>query len=74
MLEKVKEYFESEYRDTVRGIERNYVWTTPQKLVDRAIVNCLAVAQFSQTIGVTFAEVNALYDEYKEKLENLLTE
>lgn len=74
MLEKVREYFESQYIDTVRAIERKYDWGTPQKFVERAITDCLAVAMFAQTIGVTFEEVDPLYNEYKAKLESLLTE
>lgn len=72
MLEKVKEYFESEYTDTVRSIERKYNWGTPKSFVERAITNCLAVAMFAQTIGVSFEEVDPIYNEYKAKLENLL--
>lgn len=74
MLEKVKEYFEREYIDTVRAIERKYDWGTPKSFVERAITNCLAVAMFAQTVGVKFEEVDPLYNEYKEKLENLLTD
>lgn len=73
MLEKVKEYFEREYIDTERAIERKYNWGTPKSFVERAITNCLAVAMFVQTIGVSFEEVDPLYNEYKAKLENLLT-
>ena len=72
VLEKVKEYFESEYADTVRAIERKYNWGTPKSFVERAITDCLAVAMFAQTLGISFEEVNLLYNEYKSKLENLL--
>lgn len=72
MLEKVKEYFERQYIDTVRAIERKYNWGTPKSFVERAITDCLAVAMFAQTIGVSFEEVDSLYNEYKAKLENLL--
>ena len=72
MLEKVREYFERQYIDTVRAIERKYDWGTPKSFVERAITDCLAVAMFSQTIGVSFEEVDPLYNEYKAKLENLL--
>lgn len=73
MLEKVREYFERQYNDTIRAIECDYEWGTPKEFVWRAITDCLAVAMFAQTIGVKFEEVNSLYNEYKEKLENLLT-
>ena len=72
MLEKVREYFEREYISTVRAIERKYSWGTPQEFVKMGITNCLAVAMFSQSIGVKFEDVNPLYNEYKEKLKALL--
>lgn len=72
MLEKAKEYFEREYVDCVRAIERKYDWSTPKEFVWRAITDCLAVAMFVQTIGVTYEEIDPLYMEYKKKLENLL--
>lgn len=72
MLEKVREYFERQYIDTVRAIERKYDWGTPRSFVERAITDCLAVAMFVQTVGVSFEEVDPLYNEYKAKLENLL--
>ena len=72
MLEKVREYFEREYISTVRAIERKYSWGTPQEFVKMGITNCLAVAMFSQTIGVKFEDLDPLYNEYKEKLEALL--
>lgn len=72
MLEKVKKYFEREYIDVVRAIERKYNWGTLKSFVERAITNCLAVAMFAQTIGVSFEEIDPIYNEYKTKLENLL--
>ena len=72
MLEKVKEYFEREYISTVRAIERKYSWGTPREFVNMGITNCLAVAMFSQSIGVKFEDLDPLYNEYKEKLEALL--
>lgn len=73
MIEKVKEYFEREYKDCVRAIEQKYDFGTPKDFVWRAITDCLAVAMFAQTIGVKFEEIDPIYNEYKEKLENLLT-
>lgn len=70
MLEKVREYYEMEYRDTVRALEKS--WVTDKKMaVWYAIQRCLGVAQFVQIAGVSFEEIDALYDEFKEKLENL---
>ena len=70
MLEKVREYYEMEYRDTVRSIEQS--WVTDKKMdIRHTIQRCLGVAQFVQSVGVSFEEIDALYNEFKEKLENL---
>lgn len=71
MLEKIREYYEMEYRDTARSIEKS--WCTDKKMaVWYAIQRCLGVAQFVQIAGVSFEEIETLYDEIKEKLEKLL--
>ena len=71
MLEKIREYYEMEYRDTARSIEKS--WCTDEKMaVWYAIQRCLGVAQFVQIAGVSFEEIETLYDDIKEKLEKLL--
>lgn len=79
MLEKVRQYFNQEYNDLVRALEgrRNgtgYQWMTEQEFVNRTITDCLAVAQFSQTIGVKYEDVNKMYETLKKSCENLLTD
>jgi hypothetical protein len=71
MLEKVREYYEMECRDTARALENSWV-TDKGMAVWYAIQRCLGVAQFVQIAGdVNFEEIDALYNEFKEKLENL---
>lgn len=72
ILNLVKEYYEVEYQDAKRCIEKKYAWTTPRDLVKGAINRCLGIAQFVQYLGVSYEDLN-IYDEYKEKLEKLLT-
>ena len=74
MLDKVKEYFEDKYRETKRAIDREYDWMTPREFINRGISDCLAVAMFAQTIGVKYEIIDPIYNEYKEKIENLLTD
>lgn len=79
MLEKVKAYFDDEYADLCRCLdykrnENRFAWDTERGFANRTIQNCLAVAQFAQYIGLTYEEVNPLYEELKEKCENLLTD
>lgn len=74
MLEKLKEYYELEYRQTERALQASWV-TSKKDCVWYAIQRCLGVAQFAQIAdeGLKFEDVENLYNIYKEKLENLLT-
>jgi hypothetical protein len=72
ILNLVKEYYEEEYQDAKRCIEKKYAWTTPKDLVKSTINRCLGIAQFVQYLGVPYEDLD-IYDEYKEKLEKLLT-
>lgn len=74
MLEKIKEYFETEYKDTVNSIGAHYRWIEPSKIISQTLDRCFGVAMFAQTIGVKYEDIAILYNEYKEKLEKLLTE
>lgn len=79
MLEKVRQYFDRQYNDLVRCLERKKEgkgceWATERELVNRTITDCLAVAQFSQTIGVKYEDVNKMYECLKKSCENLLTD
>ena len=72
MLEKVKEYFETELRQAEITTERP--WADISEVVWYSIQRCLGVANF--VIGhcdIPFEMVDPLFEEYKEKLEKLLT-
>lgn len=73
ILNLIKEYFETEYQETKMCIERKYDWTTPKDLAQGAINRCLGVVQFVQCLGIPYEDLVDVYDEYKEKLEKLLT-
>lgn len=74
MYDKVKDYFEMEYRDTKYMLTHPY-WddeTNRDKLVDKIIQRCLGVFLFIQNISdVPFDDIVNLYDYYKAKLEEL---
>ena len=72
ILNLVKEYCEAEYQQTKICIEKKYSWVNPQDLVKGAINICLGIMQFVQYLGVSYKDLD-VYDEYKEKLEKLLT-
>lgn len=70
MLEKVKEFYEQEYQDAKNIIERKPNWCVPQEVINNSIQRCLGVAQFVQTVGVKYEDLD-IYDEYREKLLKL---
>ena len=70
MLEKVRDYFETELSQTKTAIERKIcdgeaVWYATQR--------CLGVADFATRLGVPYTDIEPLFEEYKEKLNKLLT-
>ena len=77
MLDKVIDYFNSEYTNLVKVLEckrkgNGFKWATERELVNHTITICFAVAQFSQTIGVQYEEIKIKYEELKKMCENLL--
>lgn len=74
MLDKVKKFYEQEYKDTLNWLSCEYCKTKENKIksINNAIQRCLAIALFVQNCDVTFEEVNVLYDEYREKFQELL--
>ena len=75
MLEKVKEFFEQEYKDTERLLTRKDrpFWAEPKECVDKAIQRCLGVAQFVQYCDVKYEDLGC-YEEIRERFEKLLEE
>jgi hypothetical protein len=73
MLEKVKEYFENEYKQAEELLTRKDrpFWAKPKQVCENALVRCLGVTMFVQSVGVSYSDVSVLYDELKEKLEKL---
>ena len=80
MEQKIKKFFDTEYRDTKRYI--NYLnndgsklkLCSPEIIVNKTICRILGVTQFVQDLGVEYKEIAPMYDEYREKLEKLLVE
>lgn len=71
ILEKVQEFFESEYTDLLRLMDRKPGWFNPQEGVTYAIQRCLGVAQFVQLLGVKYEDLNC-YEEIRVRLQDLL--
>ena len=74
MLEKLKEYFEREYKSTKRYLETLTTKAQKKHAVDITIhemIGACTIIQFIDKI-LTFAEIDALYDEYRKKMKKLL--
>ena len=72
ILEKVENFFQSEYEETKSLLERKPYWISSEKeVVFNSIQRCLGVTQFVQCLNVSYEILN-IYDEYREKLEKLL--
>ena len=72
ILEKVENFFQSEYEETKSLLERKPYWISSEKeVVFNSIQRCLGVTQFVQCLDVPYENLN-IYDEYREKLEKLL--
>lgn len=73
LLEKMKDFMDMEYRSTARTLK--YRTTKGRKIyiedINAPLQRCLGVAQFTQTLGVPFEEVNAIYEMNKERFEQL---
>lgn len=70
MIEKAKQFFETEYNLTVRTIEiiaKKEPWIVPKDTIWCGLHRCAGVAEFLDD-----PNINDIYYEYKEKFENLL--
>lgn len=72
MLNKIKDFFEEEYTSTKRYLKSPYAKGRERMVVYKSISRCLGVAQFVQNIGVSYEDINPVYEIYKKKLELLL--
>ena len=74
ILNEVKKYFEQELESATNFINYPPTWECMPKgeLIKAHLQRCLGVCQFVQHLGVPFAEISVIYDETREKFENLL--
>lgn len=74
MLEKLIEFYEKEYEETENLLVCEDVpnWVKPKEVVYNTLYMLLGASQFAQTIGVSYDEIDGIYEIYKEKLELLL--
>jgi hypothetical protein len=70
-IDKVKKFFEKEYKETERLLSNPPSWCNPKEAVWYAVQRCLGVAQFVQYLDVKYEDLSC-YDEIREKFEKLL--
>lgn len=76
MLDKVKKFYENEYKSTLQWLSSEYCKTPKNKKnsINNAIQRCLAIAFFVQNLDVPFKDkdIDPLYNEYRKKFYELL--
>ena len=72
MLNKIKDFFEEEYTSTKKYLKSPYAEGCERMVVYKNISRCLGVSLFVQNIGVSYEDINPVYEIYKKKLELLL--
>lgn len=75
MLEKLKDYFEGEYRSVVNVLTRNKLpwWIDdPDNIKKFSLQRGLGACQFIQHLGVPFDEVNEAYEIFKKAVEDII--
>jgi hypothetical protein len=69
---KVLEYFEKEYYWSCSALDSNLA--EPWEIVHNAKQRMLGVGHFVQTLGIDYNTLEMLYNDYTERLDNLIKE
>lgn len=64
-------FFQKEYKMATEGIKKEY--NNPCEVVQNAKMRMYGVATYCQELGLSYNLIEEMYNLYKEKLENLLT-
>jgi len=75
IMVKVSDYFNMEYVNAKRAIERNNILDTTSlnmNIVDSALSRCLGVALFVQSLDVSYEEINKHYEKFRQAMNDLL--
>lgn len=71
ILAKVEQYFENEYNDVLKLMDRKPSWFNLRESVNNATSRCLGVAMFVQELGVKYDDLHC-YDEIHARFRQLL--
>lgn len=69
---KVCEYFDKEYYWSCSALDSNLA--EPWEIIHNAKQRMLGVGHFVQTLGINYDTLEMLYNDYTERLDNLLKE
>lgn len=75
MLEKFKDYLESEYRSEVNILTRDKLpwwFNDPNESKHYALQRGIGACQFIQCLGVPFEEANEAYETFKMVIEDIV--
>lgn len=71
-LEKVIKFFDNEYEEVKRDLERADLLELKKFYTNNAVQRCLGVAFFAQNLDVSFEEISPHYNEIRTKINKLL--
>ena len=71
-LEKAIKFFDNEYEELKRDLERADPLEHRAFYTNNAVQRCLGVAFFAQNLDVSIEEISPPYDEIREKINKLL--
>lgn len=72
MLEKVKEYFNNEYKEVEELLTRKDrpFWAKPKQVCENALIRCLGVTMFVQSVGLATLTLVFCMMNLKKNLKN----
>lgn len=71
ILAKVEQYFENEYNEVLKLMDRKPHWFNLRESVNNAVSRCLGVAMFVQELSVRYDDLHC-YDEIHARFRQLL--
>lgn len=73
MIEKMERFYEREFKrlECALTLNNHCTWITPQELKGNTLQRMLGIAYFAQDLDLDYREIEALYNEYKSRIEAL---
>lgn len=71
IMKELELFYNSEVEEVTRILNNPFSWVVPEEVVNSSISRCLGVTVFVQRLGISYEEVNDLYESVRDKLDNL---